>query len=147
MLLIRITEDRLYWLKGDPVRPKIPLEMRVKDHMTSWASLDALQKYADPPLAVVCTALSEGVPKTERQLYKIPKNPDHVIYYTVWSNGKTKGAGRDIITSALDSMKLMHPGFGHVTLSPKTQMARRFHLKNGATEWRVNSSTVNFRYV
>ena len=147
MLLIRVTEDRLYWLQGDPVRPKIPLEMRVKDHMTAWASLDAEQKYADPPLAVVCTALSEGVPKTEKQLYKIPQNPDHVIYYTVWSNGQAKGAGRDIINSALDSMKLMHPGFGHVTLSPKTKMARNFHLKNGATEWRVNPSTVNFRYV
>ena len=147
MLLIRITEDRLYWLQGDPVRPNIPLEMRVKDHMTAWASLDAEQKYADPPLAVVCTALSEGVPKTEKQLYNIPQNPDHVIYYTVWSNGQQKGAGRDIINSALDSMKLMHPGFGHVTLSPKTKMARNFHLKNGATEWRVNPSTVNFRYV
>ena len=34
----------------------------------------------------------------------------------------------------------------YVTLSPKTEMARRFHLKNGARELRENSTTVNYIY-
>jgi hypothetical protein len=33
-----------------------------------------------------------------------------------------------------------------VTLSPKTEMARRFHLKNGASELRENSNTINYIY-
>jgi hypothetical protein len=33
-----------------------------------------------------------------------------------------------------------------VTLSPKTEMARRFHLKNGAGVYRENSTTVNYIY-
>jgi len=34
-----------------------------------------------------------------------------------------------------------------VTLSPKTEMARRFHLKNGAVVFRENEETVNYEYI
>ena len=33
-----------------------------------------------------------------------------------------------------------------VTLSPMTEMARNFHLKNGAEEIQVNEETQNFEY-
>jgi hypothetical protein len=33
-----------------------------------------------------------------------------------------------------------------VTLSPLTEMARKFHLKNGAKEVQVNLTTQNFEY-
>ena len=33
-----------------------------------------------------------------------------------------------------------------VTLSPLTEMARNFHLKNGAIELSVNKDTQNFEY-
>ena len=33
-----------------------------------------------------------------------------------------------------------------VTLSPKTEMAKRFHTKNGATTFRENSESVNYEY-
>ena len=33
-----------------------------------------------------------------------------------------------------------------VTLSPKNDMARNFHLKNGAKELSVNSDSLNFEY-
>ena len=33
-----------------------------------------------------------------------------------------------------------------VTLSPLTEMARKFHLKNGAIEIQVNEETQNFEY-
>ena len=33
-----------------------------------------------------------------------------------------------------------------VTLSPMTDMARKFHLKNGAKEVQVNLTTQNFEY-
>jgi hypothetical protein len=34
-----------------------------------------------------------------------------------------------------------------VTLSPKTEMAKRFHLKNGAIVFRENEETVNYEYI
>jgi len=33
-----------------------------------------------------------------------------------------------------------------ITLSPLTDMARNFHLRNGAIEIQVNESTQNFEY-
>jgi hypothetical protein len=33
-----------------------------------------------------------------------------------------------------------------VTLSPQTEMARRFHTKNGAETYRQNETSVNYRY-
>ena len=33
-----------------------------------------------------------------------------------------------------------------VTLSPLTDMARNFHIKNGAKELQVNETTQNFEY-
>ena len=33
-----------------------------------------------------------------------------------------------------------------VTLSPLTEVARRFHTRNGAVELQVNSETQNFEY-
>ncbi len=33
-----------------------------------------------------------------------------------------------------------------VTLSPLTDMARKFHLKNGAKEISINEETQNFEY-
>jgi hypothetical protein len=34
----------------------------------------------------------------------------------------------------------------YVTLSPKTEMARKFHLKNGAEVFQENETTVNYLY-
>jgi len=33
-----------------------------------------------------------------------------------------------------------------VTLSPKTEMARRFHHKNGAVTYRENADSINYLY-
>ena len=32
-------------------------------------------------------------------------------------------------------------------MSPKTEMARNFHLKNGAYELKSNRETINFEYI
>jgi len=34
-----------------------------------------------------------------------------------------------------------------VTLSPKSEMAKKFHLKNGASIFRENEDTVNYEYL
>jgi len=67
------------------------------------------------------------------------------VFYTIWSY--TAGAGRTLILEATKSIESEFPGIEtYVTLSPKTEMARKFHLKNGARELRENSTTVNYIY-
>jgi hypothetical protein len=57
------------------------------------------------------------------------------------------GAGRELIVEAQQSIAAEMPNVQtFVTLSPKTEMARRFHLKNGAGVYRENSDTINYIY-
>jgi hypothetical protein len=71
--------------------------------------------------------------------------------YTVWSY--SKGAGREIIFNLLEFVKQEHRELSKkywpriVTLSPKTDMAENFHLKNGAVLLSENDTTNNFEYI
>jgi len=66
-----------------------------------------------------------------------------VIAYTVWS--RKRGAGKEIIKKLGEWVK--ENKFARlVTLSPLTDMARKFHLSNGAIEIGVNETTQNFEY-
>jgi hypothetical protein len=48
----------------------------------------------------------------------------------------------------VDEMQKQFPEIDRfVTLSPKTEMAKRFHLKNGAVVLRENDTTVNYEYI
>jgi hypothetical protein len=70
--------------------------------------------------------------------------------YTVWSY--SKGAGRQIIECLLRFVQQEHQEISRsywpriVTLSPKTEMAEKFHLKNGAKHIGENENTNNFEY-
>ena len=63
------------------------------------------------------------------------------MFYTVWSY---LGAGFTIILEKDYIQKYAIKSF--VTLSTKTEIARKFHLRNGATELQENETTVNFEY-
>jgi hypothetical protein len=68
------------------------------------------------------------------------------VFYTIWSY--RPGAGRDLILNAVNYIKNNKPNISRfVTLSPPTEMARRFHLKNGAHVFRENAETVNYEYI
>ena len=60
------------------------------------------------------------------------------IAYTVWSN--KKGGGKLIVKQVFKMIKKSNHLNRLVTLSPLTEMARNFHLNNGAEE------TQNFEY-
>ena len=66
------------------------------------------------------------------------------IAYTVWA--KKKGGGRAIVNEVYKMVKESSHLNRLVTLSPLTDMARNFHLKNGAKELQVNATTQNFEY-
>jgi len=72
-------------------------------------------------------------------------NTNTAVFYTIWSYAS--GAGRRLIEEAQQQIRKEHPEVDtYVTLSPKTEMARKFHLKNGAEVFRENPDTVNYLY-
>ena len=66
------------------------------------------------------------------------------VAYTIWS--KKKGGGKLIVKEVFKMIKKSNYLNRLVTLSPLTEMARNFHLKNGAIELQVNEETQNFEY-
>ena len=53
----------------------------------------------------------------------------------------------EVVFDAVEWIKENMPDVDRfVTLSPPTEMAERFHIKNGAIKLRVNEETVNFEY-
>jgi hypothetical protein len=66
------------------------------------------------------------------------------IAYTVWA--RKKGGGKHILNEVYKKFKREHHIERLITLSPLTEMAERFHLKNGAKLLRKNEHTQNFEY-
>ena len=59
---------------------------------------------------------------------------------------KKKGGGKLIVKEVFKKIKKSHHLNRLVTLSPLTEMARKFHLRNGAIELGVNKESQNFEY-
>ena len=51
-----------------------------------------------------------------------------------------------MVLTVAKHIKESKPVDRYVTLSPQTEMARKFHLANGATVLEVNSTSVNYEY-
>ena len=66
------------------------------------------------------------------------------IAYTVWS--LKKGGGKMIVDEVFKMIKKSNHLNRLITLSPLTQMAQRFHLKNGARLIQKNETSQNFEY-
>ena len=130
-------------IKEDPVRPTIPAEWRVDKGRSVWINAEK----DDGPFfysSACCIAYLNSVPTSEMDmLYRIHTG-NIAIAYTVWS--KQKGAGRKILLDLLQKYKDNNNVKRFVTLSPKTEMAMKFHLSNGATLLQENATTNNFEY-
>lgn len=130
------------WESDDPVRPDLDASFKtqpgrevlgLKGEDGSWN-------------AFMCYARTFLVPKDIKELKELT-NPhgNIVVPYTVWSY--RKGAGRAIINEVLQLIKDINMNVDRVvTLSPVTEMAEKFHLRNGATVFRRNAETINFEY-
>jgi hypothetical protein len=127
-------------LKDDPVRPDIPHDIRVKDN----AEVFALQ-VGEELSAMVCVKYSDHIPSNVEELLQESLNPSVAVFYTIWSYAA--GAGRDMILEARKYIERTNPNIkDFVTYSPKTEVAKRFHLKNGAKIYRENTDSVNYKY-
>lgn len=138
--ITNITEDLELLIKDDPVRPEIPVSQRVNSNSRIY-----MLKDDDTVQAVTCVKFLCAIPAAVEDLVDLAESATTAVFYTIWSY--TSGAGRSLIQEAQRSIESEFPGIEtYVTLSPKTEMARRFHLKNGAGIYRENSDTVNYIY-
>jgi hypothetical protein len=129
-------------IKDDPVRPELTADFRVNDSSKIFVLTDDLTQ---KPLAVTCVRFLSDIPQSVEDMTKLAVNSNTAVFYTIWSYAA--GAGRTLIEQAQQQIKSEHPEvMTYVTLSPKTEMARRFHLKNGAEVYRENPDTVNYLY-
>ena len=104
----------------------------------------------------MCFAFTNKIPTTVKELDLLSRDAflqsvtrdqkigKIAIAYTVWS--KKKGGGKLIVKEVFKIIKKSNHLNRLVTLSPLTDMARKFHLNNGAIEIQVNENTQNFEY-
>jgi hypothetical protein len=135
-----LTDPLLDYIKDDPVRPDIPKDFRVGPGRFVSALVDG-----EIPSAMVCVNLLDFVPSSVEELGKDVDDATTAVFYTIWSYAP--GAGADLLFRTVAQIREQFPNVSNfVTLSPKTEMARKFHLKNGASVLRDNSDTVNYQY-
>ena len=136
----------------DPVRPELSLEFRQAYGRKIYGIKDEEGDIA----AVMCFAFTHGIPKSVEEMDALSKDAamqavhragvqgSIAIAYTVWA--KKKGGGKHMVNEVYKMIKDSSHLNRLVTLSPLTEMARKFHLKNGAKEVQVNLTTQNFEY-
>ena len=136
----------------DPVRPELSLEFRQAYGRKIYGIKDEEGDIA----AVMCFAFTHEIPKSVEDMDALSKDAamqavhragvqgSIAIAYTVWA--KKKGGGKHMVNEVYKMIKDSNHLNRLVTLSPLTEMARKFHLKNGAKEVQVNLTTQNFEY-
>tara|TARA_B110000003_G_C16419752_1_gene445740 strand:- start:8 stop:631 length:624 start_codon:yes stop_codon:yes gene_type:complete len=135
----------------DPVRPELDNVFR-----RSYGRKIYGVKYGGEIHAVMCFAYTNEIPKSVEELDVLSQDA-HLqstlrgqnvgriaIAYTVWS--KKKGGGKLIVKEVFKKIKKSNHLNRLVTLSPLTEMATKFHSRNGAKLLQKNKTTQNFEY-
>ena len=135
----------------DPVRPELDNKFR-----TGFGRKIYGVEYKGEVHAVMCFAYTNEIPKSVDELEKLSTDAflqsamrdqsggQIAIAYTVWS--KKKGGGKIIVKEVFKQIKKSNHLNRLVTLSPLTEMATNFHVKNGAKLIQINETTQNFEY-
>ena len=135
----------------DPVRPELNNEFR-----TGYGRKIYGVEYQGEIHAVMCFAYTNKIPKSVDELEKLSTDAflqsamrdqsggQIAIAYTVWS--KKKGGGKLIVKEVFKKIKKSNHLNRLITLSPLTEMATKFHTKNGAKLLQINETTQNFEY-
>lgn len=139
-------------LSDDPVRPHIPKSARLSDGRQVYVLEDhseccksTMPECAGKIAAVICVAYTNQIPINEDELSDFNDfNGSNAIFYTVWSY--KKGAGREIIQKVSELLHKKQWITRYVTLSPLTEMAEKFHLRNGAKLINKGDTCQNFEY-
>jgi hypothetical protein len=136
-----ITHDVEHWFNKDPVRPELSNDFRTRLGREVYGLLDEDGEFK----SFLCLAYTTDIPRNIDELDELTAyNGRVIIPYTVWSY--KRGAGKTIINLLIAMARDNGMADRVVTLSPQTEMAKKFHLKNGAIELQRNYDTVNFEY-
>jgi hypothetical protein len=139
-------------VKEDPVRP----ELSVKFRISHGKKIYGLKDNNGEIMSVICLAFTNDVPTSVDELDIMCQDAAGpmalrgglagriAVAYTVWS--KKKGGGKHIINEIYKKFKGSHYIERLITLSPLTEMAEDFHIKNGAKLLKRNKTTQNFEY-
>lgn len=139
-------------VKEDPVRPELSLNFRTTHGRRIYGLKDSDGDIA----AIICMAFTNDIPTTVKELDTMSHDAAGpsvlragiggrvAVAYTVWA--KKKGGGKHIMNEIYKKFKREYHIERLVTLSPLTQMAENFHIKNGAKLLKRNESTQNFEY-
>jgi hypothetical protein len=163
-ILKKNVKNLFEWVKGaelvelkecntteDPVRPELDNDFR-----TGYGRKIYGVKYKGEIHAVMCFAYTNKIPTSVEELEKLSTDAflqsamrdqnigQIAIAYTVWS--KKKGGGKLIVKEVFKKIKKSNHLNRLVTLSPLTEMATKFHSRNGAKLLQVNKTTQNFEY-
>jgi hypothetical protein len=141
-IIDKIDDNLLYVISDDPVRPEMPKEERINEH----SKIIVLCEHGTiNPLAVMCVKFLDEIPESFATLLKKPLNKTTAVFYTIWTY--YSGAAGELIREAQEYLEKNMPEITrYATFSPKTEMARKFHTKNGATVYRTNEDSVNYLY-
>ena len=135
----------------DTVRPELDNDFRIGYGRKIYGV-----KYKGEIHAVMCFAYTNEIPKSVEELEKLSTDAflqsamrdqnigKIAIAYTVWS--KKKGGGKLIVKEVYKKIKKSNHLNRLVTLSPLTEMASKFHTRNGAKLLQINETTQNFEY-
>ena len=137
-----VTYQPHLWENSDPVRPDLDVRFKTAQGREVLGLIGDDGQWK----AFMCYARTTDIPRNIEELDSMTSEVgENIIPYTVWSI--EKGAGRAIINKVIQMVKdTVADVYRVVTLSPRTEMARLFHLRNSAKELRVNTTTVNFEY-
>ena len=163
-LLNKNIDNFFDWVKGselvelkkcntdeDPVRPELDNNFRRSNGRKIYGV-----KFKGEIYAVMCFAYTNEIPRSVEELDKLSQDAylqstlrgqnvgKIAIAYTVWS--KKKGGGKLIVKEVFKKIKRSNHLNRLITLSPLTEMAFKFHSKNGAKLIQVNETTQNFEY-
>ena len=146
-MLIKCDLDFIKIIAQDPIRPVELLgdPKRRFEHPLEVYALVEKQGFGVATNAVACIAHSWFVPETEADIYEISQDPEGgeiVVPYSLWSN--QKGSGRLLINALRHYFKDYAAQL--ITMSPKPEMAQRFHESNGAVLIQSNKESNNFEY-
>ena len=122
------------YLLLDPVRPHIKPSVK---------NAPGREVYTLDSKAFICVAYCTSVPRNEEELLTSRIGPI-AVPYTGWS--LEKGTGRDIIFALRDLLQDTYRVDRLVTLSPKSDEAKKFHLGLGAKLLRETDWANNFEY-
>ena len=145
-MLLKCDLDFLKTIEQDPIRPVELLgdpKRRFEMPFEVYALVEK-QGFGVATNAVACIAHAWFVPQTEDDLMEIGQDSEGgniIVPYSLWSN--KKGCGTLMINALLHKFK---DAGKIITMSPKTEMAQKFHESNGAVLIQSNEESNNFEY-